>query len=109
MRLVLVCAVCIFTFTAFAAEDPFVLLCEYGSGDFQSSKNLKVDSDMHTIDGQPATFTDTLITFNRTDEGKNCHYEINRLNGDFTYDCQMSNVGLNPLTGQCKKAPPREF
>lgn len=92
------------------AEEPFLLLCEYGDGQFHSSKNLQVNIDMHTVDSQPAEFTDTIIRFDRIDDGKACHYEINRLNEDFTYSCVVA-VGI-PNTGyggKCKKAPDKQF
>jgi hypothetical protein len=95
---------------------PFTLLCKANVQGQLFTRNLVVDYGRKTVNGVPASITDTMITWSSKEEvdslrrqGVVNRHELNRLSGTYRFG-QEGAVYASPLPSyNCEKAPPPKF
>jgi hypothetical protein len=96
--------------TVFAEDDEpptgsVGLLCQMSRRGLTSTETLSIDYDKKLVNGTPATFTDSTITWTLRNGSQNEHYELNRLTGTYNYWTDGRNTDEPMPTFVCVKAP----
>jgi hypothetical protein len=105
-------AICSFTSVAFASDPPpptgtAALLCKMSRHAQTTTETLSVDYDQKLVNGIPATFTASMITWVVGSGAENEHHELNRLTGTYNYWTDNKTSGEMMPTFVCAKVPVR--
>jgi hypothetical protein len=81
------------------------LLCHMSRHGETSTETLSVDYDQKLVNGTPATFNSSMITWTVRNGSENEHHELNRLTGTYNYWTDGKNLAEPMPTFVCIKAP----
>jgi hypothetical protein len=81
------------------------LLCHMSRHGETSTETLSVDYDQKLVNGTPATFNASMITWTVRRGSENEHHELNRLTGTYNYWTEGKNAAEPMPTFVCVKVP----
>jgi len=81
------------------------LLCHMSRHGETSTETLSVDYDQKLVNGTPATFNSSMITWTVRNGSENEHHELNRLTGTYNYWTDGKDTADPMPTFVCTKSP----